>query len=346
MPLTARLSRTPPRLPGAPTAVAGIAAIGALAIANHLVARATERRHPPKGRFVTVDGVRLHYRDEGEGRPVVLIHGNAVSGEDWETSGVAERLRRMHRVIIFDRPGFGHSTRPRGRAWTARRQAELLHEALRRLGVERPVVVGHSWGAIVALALAERHEAELAGLVLLAGYYFWTLRPDVPLTALAALPGLGDVLRYTISPLLGWLQMPLLKWQMFAPARVPDRFNAEYSTGMALRPSQIRATAEDGAFMIPGAVALRHRYKDLTLPTVIIAGDGDKVVFRRSAERLAARIPGSVLQIVEGAGHMVHHLAPLQVVRAVEGVAASSGVGSSGAPDRDGSDAGRLLDAA
>lgn len=299
----------------------GTAALAALALGNHLMARRTERRHPPRGAFMEVDGVRLHYSDRGEGSPIVLIHGNAVSGDDWNTSGVVELLLRSHRVIIFDRPGFGYSERPRGHLWTAAQQAELLHKALRQLGVKRPVVVGHSWGTIVALALADHHQADVAGLVLLSGYYFWTLRPDALLVVAGALPVLGDVLRYTISPLLGWLQMPLLKWAMFSPARVPTRFQAEYSPAMALRPSQIRATSVDGALMIPGAIALRRGYNDLTLPVVIIAGDGDKVVFKRRSEQLRDSIPGSVLQIVKGAGHMVHHLAARQVAEAVESVA-------------------------
>ena len=302
-------------------AFAGVAALATLATANYLVARNTERRHPPEGLFITVDGVRLHYSDRGEGSPVVLIYGNAVTGDDWNTSGVAELLLQKHRVIIFDRPGFGYSERPRGHLWTAAQQAELLHKALQQLGIERPVVVGHSWGTIVALALAERHQADTAGLVLLSGYYVWTLRPDVLLVAAGALPVIGDLLRYTISPLLGWLQMPLLKWQMFSPARVPARFQAEYSSAMALRPSQIRATSIDGVLMIPGALALRGEYKNLTLPVLIIAGEGDKVVFKRRSEQLQARIRGSVLQIVKGAGHMVHHLVPGQVAQAVERVA-------------------------
>src|SRR5215212_5111272 len=313
------------RSAGTTAVLAGTAALAALALGNHLAARRAERRHPPRGTFMEVDGVRLHYSDRGEGSPVVLIHGNAVSGDDWNTSGVAELLLRSHRVIIFDRPGFGYSERPRGHLWTAAQQAELLHKALCQLGVERPVVVGHSWGTIVALALAERHQADVAGLVLLSGYYFWTLRPDALLVTAGALPVLGDLLRYTISPLLGWLQMPLLKRAMFSPARVPARFQAEYSPGMALRPSQIRATSMDGALMIPGALALREHYKGLTLPVVIIAGDGDKVVFKRRSEQLRDSIPGSLLQIIKGAGHMVHHLAPRQVAEAVESVAETAG---------------------
>jgi pimeloyl-ACP methyl ester carboxylesterase len=310
-------------------------------LVNYLAARRAERRHPPEGSFIEVDGVRLHYSDRGTGSPVVLIHGNMVTGNDYNTSGVADLLLKTHRVIIFDRPGFGHSDRPRGRMWTARQQAELLHKALRELGIERPVVVGHSWGAIVALAFAERHPADTSGLVLLSGYYFWTLRPDVLLVAPGAIPILGDILRYTISPLFGWLMTPLLKRILFSPARVPAQFHAEYSPAMSLRPSQIRATAMDGALMIPGALNLRAGYKDISMPAVIIAGDGDKVVFKRSAERLHAEIKGSDLQIVPGAGHMVHHLAARQVAGAIETVAAASraGITGDGLPRQSGSDA-------
>jgi pimeloyl-ACP methyl ester carboxylesterase len=300
--------------------IAGAVALGSLAVANRAISRRTERKHPPEGSFLVVDGVRLHYSDRGAGSPVVLIHGNAVTGDDWNTSGVARLLLHTHRVIIFDRPGFGHSERPRGRLWTAAEQAELLHKALLQLGVERPVVVGHSWGTLVALALAVRHQTDIVGLVLLSGYYFWTVRPDVVLAAPGALPVLGDVLRYTVSPILGWLQMPLLKWAMFSPAPVPPRFQAEYSSAMALRPSQIRATSVDGALMIPAALNLRRHYKNMTLPVVIIAGDGDKVVFKRRSKQLRDSIPGSRLEIVKGAGHMVHHVATRQVAQAVESV--------------------------
>lgn len=309
---------------GQRTVVAAVVGLGGLALANHFVARRAERNHPPRGLFVTVDGVRLHYSDHGSGPPIVLLHGNAVTGDDWNTSGVAEILRRSFRVIIFDRPGFGYSDRPRRKMWTAAQQAELLYKALQQLGIRRPVLVGHSWGTLVALGIAARHQADIAGLVLLSGYYFWTLRPDVLLVVPAAVPILGDILRYTILPVLGWLQMPLLKKAMFSPARVTDRFQAEYSTGMALRPSQIRATSEDGAQMIPSAVVLRHDYQNLRLPVVIVAGDGDKVVFKNNAERLAVAIPQSLLQIVPGAGHMVHHFAPRQVAEMIRNVSKRS----------------------
>jgi pimeloyl-ACP methyl ester carboxylesterase len=295
-----------------------------LAVVNIAAARWAERRNPPKGAFLEVGGVRLHYSDRGTGPAVVLLHGNAVTGDDYNTSGVAERLLGTCRVIIFDRPGFGYSDRPRWRPWAAFEQAELLHKALVQIGIQRPVVVGHSWGTMVALAMAIRHPGSTAGLVLLSGYYFPTFRLDAAMVAPGATPVLGDILRYTVSPVFGWLTMPLTKRAMFAPAPVAARFRAEYSNAMALRPSQIRATCVDGAWMVPSAMSLAPHYGELSLPVTIMAGDGDKIVSHRLAERLHAAVSGSTLQIVRGAGHMVHHVAADQVIEAIQALAKRS----------------------
>lgn len=306
------------------------AILAAMAILNMVLAALAERRHPPTGSFMEVNGARLHYSDRGTGQPVLLLHGNAVTGDDYNTSGVAEQLVGSYRVLIFDRPGFGYSARPRGRVWTAGQQADLIHAAMGRLGVERAVVVGHSWGTLVALALAERHPASTVGLVLLSGYYFPAPRLDALLVAPAAVPVLGDILRYTISPLFGRLMMPLMKRAMFAPAAVTERFRREYSTSLAVRPSQLRATAQDGALMMSDAAGLSARYDALVAPVAIVAGDGDKVVGSEHARRLQDALPHGRLLMIEGAGHMVHHVATKQVVDAIEQVVAECGL----APDQ------------
>ncbi len=136
---------------------------------------------------------------------------------------------------------------------------------------------------------------------------------------------LGDILRYTISPIFGWLTMPLMKRAMFAPAPVTERFKREYATAPALRPSQLRAAAADGALMMRDAKALSARYGELAMPVAIVAGNGDKVVGPDHAERLRGALPNGTLRIVEGAGHMVHHVATDQVVEAILAVARTSG---------------------
>src|SRR5215213_7321361 len=131
--------------------VAALAAAVVFAVAQ---ARAAERKTPPIGRFINVDSVRLHYIEQGQGDPVVLIHGNGSLIQDFTVSGLVDGLSGHHRVIVFDRPGFGYSTRPRTRIWTPMAQAEVLRKALDQLGVEQAIVLGHSWGTLVAASLA------------------------------------------------------------------------------------------------------------------------------------------------------------------------------------------------
>jgi pimeloyl-ACP methyl ester carboxylesterase len=161
-------------------ALAGMALAGS-ALLSHYKAKQAERRHPPRGRFVTAGGVRLHYIEAGRGPSVVLLHGNGAMAEDFLISGVFERAAQKYRVIALDRPGFGYSERPRGRKWSASAQAAILPQALRLLGIDRAIVVGHSWGTLVALALALDHPRLVSGLVLASGYYFPTPRADVAL---------------------------------------------------------------------------------------------------------------------------------------------------------------------
>jgi pimeloyl-ACP methyl ester carboxylesterase len=172
------------------------AGIGAAAVINGLVARRTENRHPANGLFVDVDGVRVHYLDDGPkdaaASPVVMLHGNGVTAQDFVATGLVASLARERRVIVFDRPGFGYSDRPRNTIWTPYAQAKLIGGALKKLDVDRPIVVGHSWGTLVALAVALEMPRDVAGLVLLSGYYFPTVRADVPLSVGPAIPLFGD----------------------------------------------------------------------------------------------------------------------------------------------------------
>src|SRR5712671_3654678 len=129
---------------GAVLAGSAAAAMAAMALWNTYRARKVEREHPPCGRFVTADGARLHYLEKGRGRPVVLLHGNVVTAEDFELSGLLDlAAERECHVVAFDRPGFGYNDRPHGAMWPPARQADLLRQAFANLGIERPVVVGH-----------------------------------------------------------------------------------------------------------------------------------------------------------------------------------------------------------
>ena len=86
-------------------AAAASAALGGLAIWVAHKAREAEGASPPRGKFLTVDGIRVHYLELGEGPPVVLLHGNMLRAEDFVASGLLGELAKNHRVIALDRPG-------------------------------------------------------------------------------------------------------------------------------------------------------------------------------------------------------------------------------------------------
>ncbi len=301
-----------------------VATLAAAAVYNRKASQRAEAATPPAGKFVEVDGIKLHYVERGAGSPVVLLHGNGVTLQDFEVSGVLALASAGHRVIAFDRPGFGYSERPRSTIWTPSAQAALLARALEQLKVEDAIVVGHSWGTMVALAMALDFPERVAGLVLLSGYYYGTARPDVIPSSLPAIPGLGDVMAHTISPLSGALMGPALLKASFAPAPVSEKF-ADFPAALALRPSQIRAAAAEAALMIPSAIALSGRYSELSVPVIIMAGQGDLIAHvGKHSERLIEDIPVSALRIVPDQGHLFHYAVPEQVMTAIEDVSRMS----------------------
>jgi len=175
-------------------------------------------------------------------------------------------------------------------------------------------------GAMVALALALDYPEDVRRLVLLGGYYYPTARIDALLTAPVALPVLGDVMRYTVTAVSARLLLNRLVKAMFAPREVPVHFLPALSREMMVRPIQLRANAEDAAFMIPQAKASSERHQGLRMPVAIVAGAEDKVIdVDAHSARLHRELAGSTLSVVAGSGHMVHHAAPDVVVAAVEG---------------------------
>jgi pimeloyl-ACP methyl ester carboxylesterase len=307
-----------PLPPAAGLALAGAAALGAGAVENGRRARAAENATPPVGRFVEVGGTRLHVLERGHGPALVLLHGNGSLIQDWLVSGLVERAAETHRVIAIDRPGFGYSARPRSRIWTPAMQAGLIRGALHSLGVEAATVLGHSWGAQVAVALALQDPARVRALVLESGYYFPSPRIDGLLFAPQGLPVLGDLISHTIAPVTSRLLWPRILSRLFGPSPVPERFSRDFPVEMVLRPSQLRSAAAESALLVPDAFALRPHYGDLRMPVTILSGTGDRLLSHAGqAVALHHRIPGSRLVAVEGAGHMLHQIAPDRVLAAV-----------------------------
>lgn len=297
-----------------------VAVLVMLTLVHAYLAQAAERDYPPTGEFMTLEGVHLHYTDTGDGPPLVLLHGNGAMVEDFQISGLTDRAARNFRVIAFDRPGFGHSNRPRGTDWTPAAQARLISIALARMGVSQAIVLGHSWGALVAMTLALDNPRLVQGLVLVSGYFYQSPRLDAQLVRLVAQPGLEDVLSYTISPLLGRMLWTPIMSEVFGPDDMPAQF-ARFPEALALRPSQLRAATEEVALLNTGAAALEGRLNRLAVPVAIVVGGGDHLIDPRTQSiRLHQDLPQSTLRLIPGGGHMVHQTAPDDVMAAIDEV--------------------------
>ena len=243
--------------------------------------------------------------------------------QDFESSGLIDLAVKNYRVVVFDRPGFGHSDRPRNVVWTPDAQAGLIKQALSELGISNAIVLGHSWGASVAVALALKYPGLVRALVLASGYYYPTVRPDVVAMGTPALPLIGDFLSHTVSPLISRAIWPLMTTKIFGPRSVPGKFKA-FPKEMALRPSQIRASAAESALMIPDAAKLRNQYADLKMPVVIIAGEQDRLIdIDTQSARLHSDVVQSRFHRIPGNGHMIQQTATDQVMSAINEAASA-----------------------
>src|SRR5215813_13000322 len=198
--------------------------------------------HSYQNQSVFVDGLKLNYVRAGSGRPVVLIHGNPGSHQDY-TLSVIGKLSQSYYVVAFDRPGHGYSERHDSVHTTVEVQAGIIRVALRELSIERPVLVGHSWGGSLVLAAAITYGSELSGIVLLAPAAYpsvrvewWSLLPQVPL--------LGKFIVNTLTPFVGRAIVKESLREAYHPQEVHDDY-AEISADMWTTPDRIRACAYD-----------------------------------------------------------------------------------------------------
>ena len=299
-------------------------ALAAAALCTRQVTSRIEQRNPPVGRFVeTSAGTRLHYVEAGEGSPVVLLHGATNLLQDM-TSSLLPRLARSHRVVAFDRPGHGYSERQAYRAWDEA-QARAIHDGVRRLGLHKPVIVGHSISGGIAMAYGMLFPDELAGIVFLAGLAF----PETPSGAWKSIgpatPGLGSVLSYTLYQPLQRLMVPSMLKKFFAPQEMPERYRQEMPVEMLYRPQAIKANAEDQLMVVASLIDLALHYSRYPLPVVVMAGTEDQTTDPlRHAVPLAARLPRARLHMLPGLGHMIHHFAQDEIAQAVEEIARST----------------------
>ena len=269
---------------------------------------------------VDVDGAAVHALVQGAGPPVVLVHGGHGSSLDFSFR-VAPLLARRYATIAVDRPGAGRSGRPPDVA-SPRAQAHMLRAAVAAMGFERPIVVGHSLGAAVALAWALEDE-RVRALVTVAGYFLpGDYRP--PLAEWLGKPLLGPLLAATVVPAAGRLVAPAILRRAFLPD-APDKHYARLATRTALKPSHLRHDAADRRALDAGLREILPSYAGLRCPLVAVAGLQDGVVSPWQSRRLVELVPEGELVLLPATGHLPHLTRPDAVAAAIDRAAVLAG---------------------
>jgi pimeloyl-ACP methyl ester carboxylesterase len=285
-------------------------------------ARKIETALPPRGQFMQIDGERIHYVDSGGAGPaVVMIHGLGGNVMHF-TYALADKLAGDFRVILVDRPGCGYSERPDGASAGLTAQAATLAKFMRRLDVKRPLLVGHSLGGALSLAIALDHPDCAGALALIAPL---THVPDqVPdmFKGLVIHSGLmRKIIAWTVATPMGIRHGQKMLQAVFAPEPVRPDFPLRAGGLLGLRPKAFFATSSDTVAVndaLPGYVS---RYGSLNLPIGMLFARGDAVLnYRAQGEAMKAAYPALDLELMDG-GHMLLMTAPDRCVALIRRVA-------------------------
>ena len=238
---------------------------------------------------VTVDGLKINYRDTGgDSPPIVLVHGFTGNVRNWALTVPA--IRDRFRCVSFDLPGHGLSDKPTdASAYELPKMAEIVWGAIQALGLETPVLMGHSMGGMISQYVVLAHPESFRALVLVD-----TASETIPIRD-------QDRLKMIEAAKAGGIEAAF-ELQL-ANAEPGLRANAQF---VALWREQFMMTSTDayigGAEAMSGRESLLGRLQDIRIPALIVCGEKD-LPFLAPSKKMHAAIPGSQLEIIPGAGH-------------------------------------------
>lgn len=299
-------------------ALAGVTRIGAWLI---------ERRNPPVGSFIEVDGARIHHVDvpapaNADLPPLVFIHGASANLKD-QMLPLRPLLEGRAEMLFFDRPGHGWSTRGSPGNATQSGQAATIARLMDQLGIRDAIIVAHSFGGSTATAFALEHPEKTRGLVFLsAATHPWDGGRTSWYYHLVTTPVIGRIFSETLTLPAGRGRLAGATACVFAPNAVPPNYTDAASIPLVLRPAAFRANSIDVQSLYPYALKTAERYKDIKAPTVVISGNRDTVVYEEiHSIGLKRDIPGAELLWIDNLGHKPDWIASDLVVAAIEKLA-------------------------
>jgi len=268
----------------------------------------------PLDRSVRAHGLALHYLDWGGSArtPAIALHGFALNCHSWDE--VAPRLRSRLHLLAFDQRGHGLSDRAeRIEDYTRENMVADIESAVRVLGLERPVVIGHSMGGMNAMTFAARNPELVRALVLV------DVGPEVSVDG-ARDVGLFVAGPYELDSLSDWVEHT----HRYYPWRSKERIRARLEVSLRETKDGKLAKQYDERFRqgFGGVAEARDELADvaraLRCPTLLVHGEASPVLTREMAERFAAAVPCVELVTIPGAGHSVAGDKPEEFLRVVE----------------------------
>jgi pimeloyl-ACP methyl ester carboxylesterase len=261
-------------------------------------------RTPPKPPFrsqaLLINGIKIHFVEAGEGRPLLFLHGLGGSWEDWAAN--LQAFAPSYRAVAMDFPGFGDSEKPEG-DYSIEWLTGIVEKFLEERKLERATIVGHSMGALVALKLAARGNPRVERLIVVDAV------------------GIGDKAEFLSYVLTKKIMGPDSRWESIE-GMMRDQFKMMIESFIKVQKPKtskeffqsVPKSPITGNPLLPMTPSvqlsasiidfdIRPQLAFILQPTLILWGEKDPIAPRADARYLKSKIPRATLTIVEGCGH-------------------------------------------
>ena len=274
----------------------------------------SERLYPFADHYLDVEGARVHYLDEGEGPPLLLLHGNPTYSLLYRE--IVSGLRDRYRCIAVDYPGFGLSSAPPGYGFTPAEHASVLERLVAELDLRDITMMTQDWGGPIGFAVATRHPDRFAAFVV-GNTFAWPMNHKRGARIFSRVLG-GPIGGYLILRrnffvefiLPRSLQRTKLSDEVMAAYRGPFP-TPESRRPLHVFPREIIGSTPFLAEVERGLAALRDR------PALIVWPDKDPVFAAEEHARFEAAFPDHKTVALTGAGHYIQEDAPREIVDAI-----------------------------
>ena len=250
-------------------------------------------------KFIEVDGMQVHYRDQGKGVPIVLIHGTAASLHTW--NAWTKQLTKNYRVIRLDLPAFGLTGPNKNADYSIKSYTDFLHQFLEKIKVNKFHLVGNSLGGNIAWNYVAEHPQEIEKLILIDASGLPTNKPQPAIFKMAKVPILNSLFLY-VTPKI--IIRKNIEQVYVDKSKITDALITRYHK-MSLRSGNRKAFIDRAKtdFKL-GEKEVLAKLKNINTPTLLIWGAKDTWIPLNNGKRMDSILPNSKLVVIANSGHV------------------------------------------